>query len=73
MHVATMSGTKAWTLFALVVIFLYFKNWTQYGGKKLKVRNAKRLHKKKLTYPIGLLWLVPFVVLGLAFVLMQAT
>jgi len=73
MHVATMDASKAWTLFVLAVIFLYFKNWMQYGGRKLKVRNAKMLKNKKLTYNIWLLWSIPFILLGLTYVLFQAT
>lgn len=72
MHVATMSADKAWTLFILVSIFLYFKNWMQYGGRKRKVLNAKILKKKKLSYNIWLLWLLPVVILVLTYVLFQA-
>ncbi|WP_396602814.1 hypothetical protein [Algibacter sp. R77976] len=72
MNVNTMSAPKAWTLFVLVAIFLYFKNWMQYGGRKRKVLNAKMLKKKKLSYNIWLLWLFPIAILGLAFVLYQA-
>jgi hypothetical protein len=73
MHVQTMSSVKAWTLFGLVVIFLYFKNWIQYSGKKRKVLNAKVLKNRKLHYNIWLLWLLPVVILGLTYVLYQAT
>lgn len=73
MHVNTMSDDKAWTLFILVAIFLYFKNWMQYGGRKRKVLNAKMLKKKKISYSIWLLWLLPVAILGLTFVLFQAT
>ena len=73
MHVQTMSSVKAWTLFGLVVIFLYFKNWIQYSGKKRKVLNAKVLKNRKLYYNIWLLWLLPVVILGLTYVLYQAT
>lgn len=72
MHVDTMSASKAWTLFVLVVVFLYFKNWMQFGGRKRKVLNAKMLKKKKLSYNIWLLWLLPIVVLGLTYILFQA-
>jgi len=73
MHVDTMSASKAWTLFILVAIFLYFKNWMQYGGRKRKVLNAKIIKKKKLSYNIWLLWLLPIVILGLTYILFQAT
>ena len=73
MHVDTMSATKAWTLFALVAIFIYFKNWMQYGGRKRKVLNAKIIKNKKLSYNIWFLWLLPIAILGLTYVLFQAT
>ncbi|XMO87699.1 hypothetical protein AAFN75_05300 [Algibacter sp. AS12] len=72
MHVTTMSAPKAWALFILVSVFLYFKNWMQYGGRKRKVLNAKMLKKKKLSYNIWMLWLLPLAILGLTFVLFQA-
>lgn len=72
MHVSTMSSSKAWTLFVLTTIFIYFKNWMQYGGTKLKVRNAKRLKNKSLTYNIYALWVLPLIILGLTYVLFQA-
>lgn len=72
MHMDTMNADKAWTLFVLIVVFIYFKNWMQYGGRKRKVLNAKMLKNKKLTYNIWLLWLLPVAVLGLTYVLFQA-
>lgn len=72
MNVNTMSAPKAWTLFALVIIFLYFKNWMQYGGRKRKVLNAKMLKKKKVSHNIWLLWLLPVAILGLTYILYQA-
>ncbi|GAA4889835.1 hypothetical protein GCM10023311_12420 [Flaviramulus aquimarinus] len=72
MHVNTMSADKAWTLFVITVIFLYFKNWMQFGGRKRKVLNAKMLKKKKLSHNIWLLWMLPIVILGLTYVLFQA-
>ncbi len=73
MNVSTMSSTKAWTLFVLVVVFLSFKNWMNYGGKKRNVLNSKMLKKKKLPYNILLLWFLPFVLLALCYVLSMAT
>mgnify|MGYP001822501367 CR=1 FL=1 len=72
MHVDTMSASKAWTLFTMVAIFLYFKNWMQYGGRKRKVLNAKMINNRKITYNIWLLWLLPITILGLTYVLFQA-
>ncbi len=72
MHVNTMSATKAWTLFALVIIFLMFKNWMQYSGRKRKVLNVKVLKKKKLDYSIWLLWFLPFGFFALAYLIALA-
>ena len=72
MHMDTMSSDKAWTLFVLIVIFIYFKNWMQYGGRRRKVLNAKMLKNKKITHNIWLLWLLPIAVLGLTYILFQA-
>ena len=72
MHMDTMSASKAWTLFVLVAIFIYFKNWMQYGGRKRKVLNAKMIRNKKLTYNIWLLWLLPVAILALTYILFQA-
>lgn len=73
MHVDTMSASKAWALFVLVTIFIYFKNWMQYGGRKRKVLNAKIIKNKKISYNIWLLWLLPIAILGLTYILFQAT
>ena len=72
MHMQTMSASKTWTLFVLITIFLYFKNWIQYGGVKRKVLNAKLLKNKKLTYSMTWLWLLPVIVLVFCFILFQA-
>ncbi len=73
MHVNTMSSSKAWTLFVLLSIIVFFKNWMQYSGKKRNLLNAKMLKKRKQTYNIWILWLLPIVVLGLTYILFQAT
>lgn len=69
MHVATMSSAKAWVLFCLVVLILYFKNWIQYSGKKRKIMNANQ--KKKSTYGVFTLWLIPSVALFLAILFLK--
>lgn len=57
MNTVTMSSGKAWTLFIMASIFLYFKNWIQYSGKKRKVLNAKRHGKQSpYHYNIWILW-----------------
>ncbi|MFT5848463.1 MAG: hypothetical protein ACJARX_001992 [Psychroserpens sp.] len=57
MNSGTMSSGNAWALFIMACIFLVFKNWIQYSGKKRKVLNAKLNNKKKPElYNIWLLW-----------------
>ncbi|WP_142784302.1 hypothetical protein [Changchengzhania lutea] len=72
MHMDIMSADKAWIVFVLVVVFIYFKNWIQYSGRKRMVLNAKRIKNKKPTYNIWLLWLLPVAVLGLTYVVSKA-
>lgn len=69
MHVATMSATKAWVLFVLTCLVLYFINWIQYSGKKRKIMNANQ--KKKSNYGIFTLWLIPGVAIFLALIFMR--
>jgi hypothetical protein len=74
MNMVTMSSSKAWTLFTLIAVFVYFKNWMQYTGKRRMMINAKMNKKKsKNTYNIYLLWLLPVAVLGLTYVVYQAS
>jgi len=72
MHVNTMTAPKAWSLFVIATLFIAFKNWMQYGGQKRKVLNAKIIKTKKLDYNIGLLWSLPFVALGMAYIISLA-
>lgn len=72
MHMVTMSSSKAWTLFVLASLFLYFKNWMQYTGKRRMMINAKMNKKKTQQYSLWLLWLMPIATLGLAYVVYQA-
>ncbi len=72
MNVQTMSSSKAWTLFTILVIGVFFKNWMQYSGKKRNLLNAKRLQQKKQTYSIWMLFVLPFIVLGLTYIVFHA-
>ncbi|WOD44740.1 hypothetical protein [Hwangdonia lutea] len=72
LHADTMSSTSAWTLFIIGSIGIHFKNWIQYTGKRRMMINAKMIKKKKPQTNIWLLWVLPFVVLGLAYVVFQA-
>ncbi|WP_298238703.1 hypothetical protein [uncultured Algibacter sp.] len=72
MNMVTMSSTKAWGLFVLAMVFIYFKNWMQYTGKRRMMINTKMIKKKSKTHNIYLLWLLPFAVLGLTYIVYQA-
>ena len=57
MNTNTMSSNKAWTIFIMTSIFIYFKNWIQYSGKKRRVLNANRHSKQQPQhYNIWVLW-----------------
>ena len=73
MNMVTMSATKAWVLFVLVLVFIYFKNWMQYTGKKRMMINAKMIKKKSKRHNIYILWLLPIGVVGLTYILFQAS
>jgi hypothetical protein len=72
MHINTISQDKAWLLFILISVFIFFKNWIQYAGKKRKVLNAKMLKNKSANYSIFMLWLLPVACVVLALVILQA-
>ncbi|TYA60103.1 hypothetical protein [Formosa maritima] len=72
MNMETMSQDKAWMLFVMVSIFIFFKNWMQYAGRKRKVLNAKMLKTKSQNYSIFLLWLLPVACVLLAAIIWQA-
>ncbi len=69
MKITTMSTVKFWVLFGLVSIFVIFKNWMRYNGKKRNVLNAKTKSKPTSIY---LLWFLPFGCLIIALILLQA-
>lgn len=71
MHVDSMSSTKAWTLFIICCILIYFKNWIQYSGKKRKVLNAKTMGKIP-NRNIWFLWSLPIIGLILGIIILQA-
>lgn len=69
MQVSTMNSTRAWSLFALAVMVLYFKNWIQYSGKKRKVMNAQQ--RKQTSYTKTVLWTIPGVILIVAILFLK--
>ncbi|MGG5488194.1 hypothetical protein [Gaetbulibacter sp. PBL-D1] len=65
MKVNTISSSKAWTLFILVSIALYFRNWMYYSGKKRKILNTKTKSNNP-QYSIVSLILLPIVTIAIA-------
>ncbi|OBX23565.1 MULTISPECIES: hypothetical protein [Bizionia] len=72
MNMNTMSQDKAWALFIMASVFVFFKNWIQYAGRKRQVLNAKMLNKKSQNHSIFLLWLLPVACILLSVILWQA-
>ena len=71
MNVDTMKPDKAWVLFSIVSILIYFKNWIQFSGRKRSVMNAKLSKRKSKHFNIWLLWLLPICCIALSIILMQ--
>lgn len=72
MNMVTMSKEKAWTLFMLVSVFVFFKNWMQYTGKRRMMIHAKMNRKANTPPSIWLLLALPMGVFGLVYVLFKA-
>ena len=71
MNVDTMSSNKAWTLFGIAIVPLYFMNWMNYSGRKRRVLNAKSTKRKAKSFSILTLWLLPFGIVSLSIILLQ--
>jgi hypothetical protein len=71
MNVDTMSSNKAWTLFGIAIVALYFMNWMNYSGRKRRILNAKSTKRKAKSFSILTLWLLPFGCISLAIILLQ--
>lgn len=68
MKMSVMSNTKFWVLYSLVTLFIIFKNWMRYNGKKRTILNAK---SKRSNTSITLLWILPFGCIALAILFLQ--
>jgi ABC-type dipeptide/oligopeptide/nickel transport system permease component len=67
MKIATMSLNKFWVLFILVSIFIVFKNWMRYNGKRRHILKAKL----KSSHSIYVLWILPFAFIAIGVILLQ--
>ena len=43
MKVVVMSSTNSVVLFCMIALFIHFKNWMNYSGRKRRVLNAKQV------------------------------
>ncbi|WP_370000997.1 hypothetical protein [Winogradskyella sp.] len=68
MRLVTLPSVKFWVLFGIVALFVIFKNWMRYNGKKRNVLNAN-LKSKDIS--IYLLWFLPIGCFIIAFILLQ--
>jgi hypothetical protein len=68
MKMLVMSSTKFWVVYTLVALFVIFKNWMRYNGKKRTILNAKLKGQPTSIY---LMWILPFGCLIIGFILLQ--
>lgn len=68
MKMVILSNTKFWVIFALIAVFIVFKNWMRYNGKKRSILNTKSIHN---THSLSLLWLMPVGCIVIACILLQ--
>ena len=72
MKVVVMTGADAWLLFIMTAVFIHFKNWVNYSGRKRRVLNAKLSSKKGLEYSSFLLIVLPIGIVGLSLLMLKA-
>ena len=72
MKVVFMTGADAWLLFIMTSVFIHFKNWVNYSGRKRRVLNAKLSSKKGLEYSSFLLIVLPIGIVGLSLLMLKA-
>ena len=72
MKVVFMTGADAWLLFVMTAVFIHFKNWVRYSGRKRRVLNAKLSSKKGLEYSSFLLIVLPIGIVGLSLLMLKA-
>ena len=71
MKVVVMSSTNSVVLFCLIALFIHFKNWVNYSGRKRRVLNAKLTNKKDLGYSMFILLVLPVVIISLSILLLK--
>lgn len=71
MKVVVMSSTNSVVLFCMIALFIHFKNWMNYSGRKRRVLNAKLTNKKDLGYSMFILFVMPIGILSLSILLLK--
>jgi hypothetical protein len=71
MKVVVMNGTNAWLLFIIASLFIHFKNWLNYSGRKRLILNAKLSKRKDLEYSLFILISLPFGLFGLSLMMLK--
>ena len=71
MKVIIMNGTNGWLLFIILSLFIHFKNWLSYSGRKRRILNAKLSNKKDLEYSLFVLISLPLGLLGLSLIMLK--
>ena len=72
MKVVIMTGSDAWLFFTMTAVFIHFKNWVSYSGRKRRVLNAKLSSKKGLQYSSFLIIVLPIGIVGLSLLILKA-
>lgn len=72
MSTSGLASEKAWLLYAMAVIFIFFRNWMLYSGRKQKIMLAKNRKKSPGDYKIWMLWLLLLGSIGLSFLMLGA-
>jgi hypothetical protein len=72
MKVVIMSGSNAWLLFIMTALFIHFKNWVNFSGRKRRVLNAKLSSIKQLEYSLFILIILPLGIIGLSLLMLKA-
>lgn len=71
MKVIIMNGTNGWLLFIILALFIHFKNWLSYSGRKRRILNAKLSIKKDLEFSLFVLISLPLGLLGLSLIMLE--
>jgi len=72
MKVVVMSSSNTWIVFVLTAVFIHFKNWVNYSGRKRRVLNAKLSNKKDLGYSTFILIALPIAIIALSVLFYKA-